>query len=79
MMQTIGLCTQNDSFVYSKPYVCDFQVNSFVSYEAMASNLMADYFHLLMDYIKIGAQLCVSCAPIAFKIYFYFTSSKSAS
>ena len=28
MMQTIGLCTQNDSFVYSKPYVCDFQINS---------------------------------------------------
>ena len=27
MMQTIGLCTQNDSFVYSKPYVCDFQIN----------------------------------------------------
>lgn len=30
-----------------------------------------------MAYIKIGAQLCMSCAPIALKIYFYFTSSKS--
>lgn len=28
-----------------------------------------------MAYIKIGAQLCMSCAPIALKIYFYFTSS----
>ena len=36
---------------------------------------MADYFHLLMAYIKIGVQLRMSCAPIALKIYFYFTSS----
>ena len=28
-----------------------------------------------MAYIKIGAQLCVSCAPIALKMYIYFTSS----
>ena len=28
-----------------------------------------------MAYIKIGAQLCMSCAPIALKMYLYFTSS----
>ena len=28
-----------------------------------------------MAYIKIGAQLCMSCAPIALKMYIYFTSS----
>ena len=30
-----------------------------------------------MAYIKIGAQLCVSCAPIALIMYIYFTSSKT--
>ena len=30
-----------------------------------------------MAYIKIGAQLFVSCAPIALKKYLYFTSSKT--
>ena len=36
---------------------------------------MAGFFHLLMAYIKIWAQLCMNYAQIAFKIYFYFTSS----